>query len=145
MCCNVECEESPLTFPTPPALQEFVGVQHMKALAACPDWHVSVTIHHVCLATGEIRGELRSTNVPNVPEGVVTQFMGEIVDNLHHTFASGAKHQHDWTPCLQAWHHFTSFRPLLREVAGTLGKSSLLHSHSHVYMRWKEERFLQGE
>ena len=78
---------------------------------------MAVVLHHVCLATGTVRGEISSTNVPNVPHPVVTSFVGEIVDNVNHTFAPNSKHHHDWTRCLQAWYRFTSFQHLLREVA----------------------------
>nr|GME00862.1 glucose-induced degradation protein 4 homolog [Ipomoea batatas] len=84
---------------------------------------------------------MEALNVPMADTPVVTFWEGEIVDTKNYTFFTdkwGATTEDD----IKHWTKFPSFSPLLSLVEIDGGKSLDLSSYPHIFMRWKEQYFV---
>lgn len=104
-------------------------------------WEVQAQIQRLDLASGYIAGTMEAANVPDALAPVRTFFEGEI--NVNHSFYTA-----DWDACADTdfkhWSKFEPFQKIHAEVVKHGGRCPSLASHSHVYMRWKEQFFLTG-
>ncbi|KAJ0028700.1 hypothetical protein Pint_35384 [Pistacia integerrima] len=72
---------------------------------------------------------------------VVTFWEGEIVDTKNYTFYTG-KWEAAPEDDIRHWTKFQSFSPLLNQVEVDGGKSLDLSNYHHIFMRWKEQYFV---
>lgn len=105
-------------------------------------WKVGVTLLACDHATGVVSGRMHASNLPDEAEPVTTYFEGEVVDNVSHTFS---------TPCWGAtaasdlvhWQQLPGFSALQGEVLAHGGRAPSLAKQPYIYMRWKEQMFLE--
>lgn len=90
---------------------------------------------------GYLCGTMEALNVPMADTPVVTFWEGEIVDAKNHTFFTG-KWEATSEVDIRHWTKFPSFSPLLSQVEVDGGRSLDLSSYSHIFMRWKEQYFV---
>ncbi|PNW71052.1 hypothetical protein CHLRE_17g744497v5 [Chlamydomonas reinhardtii] len=149
----------------------FTGHQRLSGAAhrRQEDWAVTATIYSCDLAAGRVTGSMvaqqsgggggaAAAGGDGAAAGgsgggggggggrkaIVTYFEGDIIDNLNHTFFTGAK----WGLAggapgrdsdLHHWGRCPGFSGRMREQARRCeGRSSLLATSGHVFMRWKE-------
>ncbi|XP_057512551.1 uncharacterized protein LOC130794621 isoform X2 [Actinidia eriantha] len=72
---------------------------------------------------------------------VVTFWEGEIVDTKNYTFFTG-KWEATSEVDIRHWTKFPSFSPLLSQVEVDGGKSLDLSNYPYIFMRWKEQYFV---
>ncbi|KAF3447747.1 hypothetical protein FNV43_RR08450 [Rhamnella rubrinervis] len=103
-------------------------------------WRVNVCIQGCDLEHGYLCGTMEALNVPMADTPVVT-FGGEIVDTKNYTFFTG---KWEATPedDIRHWTKFPSFSPLLNQVEVDGGKSLDLSNYPYIFMRWKEQYFV---
>jgi len=93
---------------------------------------------------------MEALNVPLADTPVVTFWEGEIVDTKNYTFHTG---KWEATPedDIRHWSKFPSFSPLLifflffpfqSQVEADGGKSLDLNNYPYIFMRWKEQYFV---
>ncbi|KAA8496416.1 Glucose-induced degradation protein 4-like [Porphyridium purpureum] len=105
------------------------------------EWAVNVRILSTDYARGTLCGVMEAVNVPKTPSPVLTFWEGEIIDNRNAFFHTGrwdASREHD----LQHWSKFDAFAPLRSRVMRDGGVNIDLSDSRHVFMRWKEEFFV---
>ncbi|XP_010256845.1 PREDICTED: glucose-induced degradation protein 4 homolog isoform X1 [Nelumbo nucifera] len=121
--------------------QAFSGTQNVSNLQKDEAWRVNVRIQGCDLDHGYLCGTMEALNVPLAETPVVTFWEGEIVDTKNYTFFTGkweATPEHD----VRHWSKFPSFSPLLSQVEIDGGKSLDLSSYPYIFMRWKEQYFV---
>ncbi|PWA87762.1 vacuolar import/degradation protein Vid24 [Artemisia annua] len=72
---------------------------------------------------------------------VVTFWEGEIVDTKNYTFFTN-KWKATSEVDIEHWSKFPSFSPLLTQVEVDGGKSLDLSNYQYIFMRWKEQYFV---
>ncbi|KAG0450760.1 hypothetical protein HPP92_026561 [Vanilla planifolia] len=104
-------------------------------------WRVNVRIQGCDLENGYLCGTMEALNVPLADTPVVTFWVGEIIDGKNYTFYTG---KWEATPDddIRHWCKFPSFAPLMSQVEADGGKSLDLSSYPFVFMRWKEQNFV---
>lgn len=146
--CPMDCTE-PQDFRRPDDCsylqsgQQFQGTQRVSqvSVSASEDWGVQVHIEEVNLDTGYVCGSMRAENVPQAKTPVVTFWEGDIIDNVNHCFITskwGAEKNVD----VKHWPRFDGFQPIKRRVQSSGGRCDGLSTHSHIFMRWKERKFV---
>ncbi|KAK4396213.1 hypothetical protein Sango_1457900 [Sesamum angolense] len=122
-------------------LQAFSGTQNVSSLQKDEAWRVNVRIQGCDLDHGYLCGTMEALNVPMADTPVVTFWEGEIVDTKNYTFFTGkwgATAEDD----IKHWTKFPSFSPLLSQVEVDGGKSLDLSIYPYIFMRWKEQYFV---
>eukprot|EP01024_Parvocaulis_polyphysoides_P055257 TRINITY_DN5639_c0_g1_i2.p2 TRINITY_DN5639_c0_g1~~TRINITY_DN5639_c0_g1_i2.p2 ORF type:complete len:103 (-),score=7.47 TRINITY_DN5639_c0_g1_i2:31-339(-) len=89
---------------------------------------------------GYVCGMMRAVNVPGASGPILTFWEGEIIDNINHTFQT-QKWEAQAMDDEYYWNLFSSYALISDKVSH--GRCSELSSHSHIYMRWKEQFFVQ--
>ncbi|EIE22456.1 hypothetical protein COCSUDRAFT_42757 [Coccomyxa subellipsoidea C-169] len=122
----------------------FKGKQRVSRLDCSTeeDWPVEIRVEDVNLQEGTLCGS-STWHLPNGKSPVVTSWEGEIIDNVNHSFVTqkwGATQQSD----LKQWSKFPHFVPLRLNVLQRRGRCGYLRDYSHIYMRWKEQCFLNA-
>ncbi|KAF3788181.1 Glucose-induced degradation protein [Nymphaea thermarum] len=121
--------------------QAFSGTQNVSNVLKDEAWRVNVRIQGCDFEHGYLCGTMEALNVPLADTPVVTFWEGEIVDNKNYTFYTGkweATPQND----VRHWSKFNSFMPLLNQVEADGGKSLDLSNYPYIFMRWKEQYFV---
>ncbi|CAN1142623.1 Glucose-induced degradation protein 4 homolog [Linum perenne] len=121
--------------------QAFCGTQNVSSLQKDEAWRVNVRIQGCDLEKGYLCGTMEALNVPMADTPVVTFWEGEIVDIRNYTFFTGkweALPEDD----LRHWTKFPSFSPFLEQVKADGGKSLDLSNYACIFMRWKEQYFV---
>ncbi|KAI4319691.1 hypothetical protein MLD38_033262 [Melastoma candidum] len=123
--------------------QTFSGTQNVSSQQNEKDeaWRVNVCIQGCDLDHGYLCGTMEALNVPMADTPVVTFWEGEIVDNKNYTFFTG-KWEATREDDIRHWTKFPSFAPLLSYVEADGGKSLDLSSSQYIFMRWKEQYFV---
>ncbi|OEL19185.1 hypothetical protein BAE44_0019797, partial [Dichanthelium oligosanthes] len=142
--------------------QCFAGTQNVSSLQKDEAWKVNVRIHGCDLEQGYLCGTMEALNVPLadtpvsnsfvlplrllnlmlcIQDKVVTFWEGEIVDAKNYTFFTG-KWEASPEDDIRHWSKFPSFTPLLSQVETDGGKSLDLSNYPHIFMRWKEQYFV---
>ncbi|KAF3449156.1 hypothetical protein FNV43_RR09884 [Rhamnella rubrinervis] len=121
--------------------QAFSGTQNVSSLQKDEAWRVNVCIQGCDLEHGYLCGTMEALNVPMADTPVVTFWEGEIVDTKNYTFFTG---KWEATPedDIRHWTKFPSFSPLLNQVEVDGGKSLDLSNYPYIFMRWKEQYFV---
>eukprot|EP01023_Acetabularia_acetabulum_P023959 TRINITY_DN23259_c0_g1_i3.p1 TRINITY_DN23259_c0_g1~~TRINITY_DN23259_c0_g1_i3.p1 ORF type:complete len:488 (+),score=98.85 TRINITY_DN23259_c0_g1_i3:127-1590(+) len=106
------------------------------------EWEVTVTIQACNMETGYVCGMMQAniTSGSPAPGPVLTCWVGEIIDNENYNFITDkwcAERQDD----NEYWARFPSYQKIQDTVRQ--GRSNQLAQHSHIYMRWKEQFFVQ--
>lgn len=108
-------------------------------------WRSKVTLHSCNHEKGTLTGSIEA-DLPESP--VVTFFTGEIIDNVNNSFYNQSHLGWPNTASmdLHQWRRLPGFdRKLLREVRNCGGRApSLSEDESRLFMRWKEQSFVQG-
>lgn len=104
-------------------------------------WIVSVMIQGYDAERGYVCGSIEAQNLPTSDETVVTFWEGEIVDNRNYTFFTG---RWDATRAkdIEHWSKFQPFRQFKEAVVRGSGKLLDLSTSRYVFMRWKEQFFV---
>ncbi|KAG6427543.1 hypothetical protein SASPL_111789 [Salvia splendens] len=121
--------------------QAFSGTQNVSSLQKDEAWRVNVRIQGYDHDRGYLCGTMEALNVPMADTPVVTFWEGEIVDTKNYTFYTGkwgATREDD----IKHWTKFQSFPPLLPKVEPDGGKSLDLSNYPYIFMRWKEQHFV---
>ncbi|MCD7464052.1 hypothetical protein HAX54_051971 [Datura stramonium] len=121
--------------------QAFSGTQNVSSQQKDEAWRVNVRIQGCDLDHGYLCGTMEALNVPMADTPVVTFWEGEIVDTKNYTFFTGkwgATSEDD----IKHWTKFPSFSPLLSQVEVDAGKSLDLSNYPYIFMRWKEQYFV---
>lgn len=121
--------------------QAFSGTQNVSSVQRDEAWRVNVRIQGCDLEHGYLCGTMEALNVPMADTPVVTFWEGEIVDTKNYTFFTG---KWEATPedDIRHWTKFPSFSPLLSQVESDGGKSLDLSYYPYIFMRWKEQYFV---
>ncbi|KAK8464507.1 hypothetical protein PHAVU_010G015600 [Phaseolus vulgaris] len=121
--------------------QAFSGTQNVSSVQKDEAWRVNVRIQGCDLEHGYLCGTMEALNVPMADTPVVTFWEGEIVDTKNYTFFTG---KWEATPedDIRHWSKFPSFSPLLGQVEVDGGKSLDLSNYPYIFMRWKEQYFV---
>jgi len=105
-------------------------------------WIVGVTIQGYDHERGYICGSMEAQNLPTSDETVITFWEGEIVDNINYSFFTG---RWDATRAkdIEHWGKFQPFRQYKEAViTGNGGRSLDMSTSRFVFMRWKEQFFV---
>eukprot|EP01025_Chloroclados_australasicus_P054506 TRINITY_DN6464_c0_g1_i1.p1 TRINITY_DN6464_c0_g1~~TRINITY_DN6464_c0_g1_i1.p1 ORF type:complete len:504 (+),score=31.88 TRINITY_DN6464_c0_g1_i1:182-1693(+) len=102
-------------------------------------WGVTVTIQDCNMQKGYVCGIMTARDVPGASGPILTFWSGEIIDNINHTFTTG-KWGAKPTDDAHYWALFPSHSLIAENVRQ--GRCTDLCSHSHIYMRWKEQFFV---
>lgn len=121
--------------------QTFSGTQNVSGLQKDEAWRVNVCVQGCDLEHGYLCGTMEALNVPMADTPVVTFWEGEIVDTKNYTFFTG-KWEATRDDDLRHWTKFTSFSPLASQVEADGGKSLDLSNYPYLFMRWKEQYFV---
>ncbi|KAK2997254.1 hypothetical protein RJ639_026000 [Escallonia herrerae] len=121
--------------------QAFSGTQNVSSPQKDEAWRVNVRIQGCDLDHGYLCGTMEALNVPMADTPVVTFWEGEIVDTKNHTFFTN-KWKATSEVDIEHWTKFPSFAPLLSQVKVDGGKSLDLSSYHYIFMRWKEQYFV---
>ncbi|PIA54671.1 hypothetical protein AQUCO_00900914v1 [Aquilegia coerulea] len=119
--------------------QAFAGTQNVSSSQKDEAWRVNVRIQGCDLDHGYLCGTMEALNVPLADTPVVTFWEGEVVDTKNYTFFTG-KWEATSEDDIRHWSKFPSFVPFLVEVDG--GKSLDLSNCPYIFMRWKEQYFV---
>ncbi|XP_058099345.1 uncharacterized protein LOC131243783 isoform X1 [Magnolia sinica] len=121
--------------------QAFAGTQNVSSVQKDEAWRVNVRIQGCDLEHGYLCGTMEALNVPLADTPVVTFWEGEIVDIKNYTFFTG---KWEATPedDVRHWSKFQSFSPFLGQVEADGGKSLNLSNYPYIFMRWKEQYFV---
>ncbi|PNX96582.1 hypothetical protein L195_g019791, partial [Trifolium pratense] len=130
-----------LIFSASAAKQAFSGTQNVSSLQKDEAWRVNVRIQGCDLEHGYLCGTMEALNVPMADTPVVTFWEGEIVDTKNYTFFTG-KWEAAPEDDIRHWTKFDSFGPLLGQVEMDGGKSADLSNYPYIFMRWKEQYFV---
>ncbi|RYR62159.1 hypothetical protein Ahy_A04g019538 isoform A [Arachis hypogaea] len=133
--------EIPVLTPSVYVSQAFSGTQNVSSLQKDEAWRVNVRIQGCDLEHGYLCGTMEALNVPMADTPVVTFWEGEIVDTKNYTFFTG---KWEATPedDIRHWTKFQSFSPLMGQVEVDGGKSLDLSNYPYIFMRWKEQYFV---
>ncbi|KAK1394771.1 glucose-induced degradation protein 4-like [Heracleum sosnowskyi] len=140
-------EDEDLEHKSPPACtllgvgQAFSGSQNVSSPQKDEAWRVNVRIQGFDLEHGYLCGTMEALNVPMADTPVVTFWEGEIVDTKNYTFFTN-KWKATSEVDIQHWTKFPSFSPLLDQVEVDGGKSLNLSNYPYIFMRWKEQYFV---
>ncbi|KAI9153438.1 hypothetical protein LWI28_011428 [Acer negundo] len=121
--------------------QAFSGTQNVSNLQKEEAWRVNVRIQGCDLEHGYLCGTMEALNVPLADTPVVTFWEGEIVDTKNYTFFTD-KWEATSEDDIRHWTKFPSFSPLLNQVEVDGGKSLDLSNYPYIFMRWKEQYFV---
>nr|POF18230.1 glucose-induced degradation protein 4 like [Quercus suber] len=139
--------------------QAFSGTQNVSSLQKDEAWRVNVRIQGCDLEHGYLCGTMEALNVPMADTPVVTFWEGEIVDTINYTFFTG-KWEATYVPLLihlfyhrrlfkqqpeddkRHWDKFPSFSPFKSQVEFDGGKNLDLSNYPYIFMRWKEQYFV---
>ncbi|KAH1265666.1 Glucose-induced degradation protein 4 [Glycine max] len=121
--------------------QAFSGTQNVSSVQKDEAWRVNVRIQGCDLEHGYLCGTMEALNVPMADTPVVTFWEGEIVDTKNYTFFTG-KWEASPEDDIRHWSKFPSFSPLLGQVEADGGKSLDLSNYPYIFMRWKEQYFV---
>uniref|UniRef100_A0A7N0V3J1 Glucose-induced degradation protein 4 homolog n=1 Tax=Kalanchoe fedtschenkoi TaxID=63787 RepID=A0A7N0V3J1_KALFE len=121
--------------------QAFTGTQNVSSLQKDEAWRVNVRIQGCDLERGYLCGTMEALNVPMADTPVITFWEGEIVDTKNFTFYTG-KWEAAPEDDIRHWSRFTSFSQFKSQVEIDGGKSLDLSSSPYIYMRWKEQYFV---
>lgn len=132
---------SPPTCSLLNAGQAFSGTQNVSNNQKEEAWRVNVRIQGCDLEHGYLCGTMEALNVPMADTPVVTFWEGEIVDTKNYMFFTG-KWEATSEVDIRHWTKFTSFSPLLTQVEVDGGKSLDLSNYPYIFMRWKEQYFV---
>ncbi|KAI5391829.1 hypothetical protein KIW84_076576 [Lathyrus oleraceus] len=130
--------------------QAFSGTQNVSSLQKDEAWRVNVRLQGCDLEHGYLCGTMEALNVPMADTPVVTFWEGEIVDARNYTFFTG-KWEAAPEDDIRHWTKFPSFSPLLvatstlvscSQVEVDGGKSMDLSNYPYIFMRWKEQYFV---
>lgn len=104
-------------------------------------WIVSVLIQGYDPSRGYICGSMEAQNLPTSDETVVTFWEGEIVDNRNFAFYTG---RWDATRAkdIEHWSKFQPFHSFKDAVVHGSGKLIDMSTSRYVFMRWKEQFFV---
>ncbi|KAL2320037.1 hypothetical protein Fmac_029006 [Flemingia macrophylla] len=119
----------------------FSGTQNVSSVQKDEAWRVNVRIQGCDLEHGYLCGSMEALNVPMADTPVVTFWEGEIVDTKNYTFFTG-KWEATKEDDIRHWSKFPSFSPLLGQVEADGGKSLDLSNYPYIFMRWKEQYFV---
>ncbi|CAL4951443.1 unnamed protein product [Urochloa decumbens] len=119
----------------------FDGTQNVSSLQKDEAWKVNVRIHGYDPEQGYLCGTMEALNVPLADTPVVTFWEGEVVDAKNYTFFTG-KWEASPEDDIRHWSKFPSFTPLLSQIETDGGKSLDLSNYPHIFMRWKEQYFV---
>ncbi|XP_078436164.1 glucose-induced degradation-like protein [Wolffia australiana] len=121
--------------------QTFAGTQNVSCSQKEEAWKVNVRVHGFDPDHGYLCGIMEALNVPYAETPVVTFWEGEIIDGKNFTFYTGkwaATPEDD----VRHWAKFPSFAPLMNKVEADGGKSLDLSRYPYIFMRWKEQYFV---
>lgn len=104
-------------------------------------WGVVVRIQGLDLASGYVCGTMEACNVPDSQSPVITFWEGEIIDNRNHSFMTW-KWEATRDVDMLHWSKFEAFKPLRVQVERSAGRCSKLAEHPYIFMRWKEQFFV---
>ncbi|XP_022143887.1 glucose-induced degradation protein 4 homolog isoform X1 [Momordica charantia] len=121
--------------------QAFSGTQNVSNNQKDEAWRVNVRIQGLDLEHGYLCGTMEALNVPMADTPVVTFWEGEIVDGKNYNFFTG-KWQAAPEDDIRHWTKFPSFSPLMSQVEVDGGKSLDLSNYPCIFMRWKEQYFV---
>ncbi|KAK9069311.1 hypothetical protein SSX86_013427 [Deinandra increscens subsp. villosa] len=121
--------------------QTFSGTQNVSSPQKEEAWRVNVRIQGCDLNHGYVCGTMEALNVPMADTPVVTFWEGEIVDTKNYTFFTN-KWKATSEVDIDHWTKFPSFSPLLSQVEVDGGKSLDLSNYQYIFMRWKEQYFV---
>nr|XP_043610563.1 glucose-induced degradation protein 4 homolog [Erigeron canadensis] len=121
--------------------QAFSGTQNVSSPQKEEAWRVNVRIQGCDLNHGYLCGTMEALNVPMADTPVVTFWEGEIVDTKNYTFFTN-KWKATSEVDIDHWTKFPSFSPLLSQVEVDGGKSLDLSNYQYIFMRWKEQYFV---
>ncbi|XP_076925170.1 uncharacterized protein LOC143587894 [Bidens hawaiensis] len=121
--------------------QTFSGTQNVSSPQKEEAWRVNVRIQGCDLKHGYLCGTMEALNVPMADTPVVTFWEGEIVDTKNYTFFTN-KWKATSEVDIDHWTKFPSFSPLLSQVEVDGGKSLDLSNYQYIFMRWKEQYFV---
>ncbi|CAI0471866.1 unnamed protein product [Linum tenue] len=121
--------------------QAFSGSQNVSSLQKQEAWKVNVRIQGCDLDRGYLCGTMEALNVPMADTPVVTFWEGEIVDIKNYTFFTG-KWEAMPDDDIKHWTKFPSFAPFQSQVQADGGKSLDLSNYPFIFMRWKEQYFV---
>ncbi|KAH7678136.1 Vacuolar import/degradation protein Vid24 protein [Dioscorea alata] len=119
----------------------FSGTQNVSSFQKDEAWRVNVRIQGCDLGHGYLCGTMEALNVPLADTPVVTFWEGEIVDMKNYTFYTGkweATPEND----IKHWSKFPAFSSLSSQVEADGGKSLDLSNYPYIFMRWKEQYFV---
>ncbi|KAM5560185.1 hypothetical protein ABKV19_021379 [Rosa sericea] len=119
----------------------FSGTQNVSSLQKDEAWRVNVRIQGCDLENGYLCGTMEALNVPMADTPVVTFWEGEIVDTKNYTFFT-EKWEATQDVDIRHWTKFPSFSALLSQVEVDGGKSLDLSNYPYIFMRWKEQYFV---
>uniref|UniRef100_A0A453DX47 Glucose-induced degradation protein 4 homolog n=1 Tax=Aegilops tauschii subsp. strangulata TaxID=200361 RepID=A0A453DX47_AEGTS len=140
-------QEANAVQPSPPSCSLltagrcFAGTQNVSSLQKDEAWKVNVRIHGCDIEQGYLCGTMEALNVPLADTPVVTFWEGEIVDAKNYTFFTG-KWEASAEDDVRHWSKFPSFTPLLSQIEADGGKSVDLSNYPYIFMRWKEQYFV---
>lgn len=126
----------------------FEGTQSSIRSGAAPDeipdtWSVSVRVQEIDLERGRCLGDMRANNtVPITDHSISTYWEGEIIDGINFSFVS-SKWKTTYEIDLNHWSKFEAFKPLGPMVSARHGRCSSLHKYPYIFMRWKEQFFVE--
>lgn len=126
--------------------QNFSGRQRLssKSVGRAPmeeDWRVHVHIQVCDLAAGYVCGMMEAVDVPKAKSPIVTFWEGHIIDNVNHTFFTNGWDATKDTD-IKHWRTFPAFQALQPQVVNRGGRSSCLSEYPFIFMRWKEQCFV---
>lgn len=104
-------------------------------------WGVVVRIQGIDLDRGYVCGTMEASNVPDSASPVITFWEGEVIDNRNHSFMTW-KWEATKESDMNHWKKFAGFAPLIKQVERFSGRCSRLGEHPYVFMRWKEQFFV---
>eukprot|EP00197_Chlamydomonas_leiostraca_P007336 CAMPEP_0202869086 /NCGR_PEP_ID=MMETSP1391-20130828/11811_1 /ASSEMBLY_ACC=CAM_ASM_000867 /TAXON_ID=1034604 /ORGANISM="Chlamydomonas leiostraca, Strain SAG 11-49" /LENGTH=238 /DNA_ID=CAMNT_0049549343 /DNA_START=180 /DNA_END=896 /DNA_ORIENTATION=- len=108
------------------------------------DWQVSLRVQQCDMSKGYACGVMEALDVPCTRNPIVTFWEAEIIDNIHHNFFThkwGATRETD----MQHWVKFPGWDARIRaSVMRWGGRYASLSSHTHVFMRLKEQFYVNA-
>ncbi|KAG1339257.1 glucose-induced degradation protein 4 [Cocos nucifera] len=114
--------------------QAFAGTQNVSSLQKDEAWKVNVRIQGCDLENGYLCGTMEALNVPLADTPELCKLCSVVLSLFLHIFRPEDDIRH--------WSKFASFAPLLSQVEADGGESLDLSNHPYIFMRWKEQYFV---
>lgn len=127
----------------------FEGTQTSSRAGAPPGeppdvWAVSVRVQEIDLERGRCSGDMSASDCPpKAKNSISTHWEGEIIDGITHSFLS-TKWKATLLVDLNHWSKFSAFQPLAKMVLLRHGRCNSLHEYPYIFMRWKEQFFMNN-